>query len=504
MTKPVDVCVVGSGAGGGPIAWELSRAGASVVVLEKGTWHRARDFDRDELATVRRDYFVPFASDEPNLLQRGEQPPQKTTHGWIACCVGGGTVHMSGFVHRLDPGEMAEWPIGTEDLAPWYDKVDRVVGTSGPDAPLPPLRAHPMSRLIDRGAKTLGLDAFPTPRLILTEPRGRRSACAYCSRCGSYGCRTGARGSTLAALVPDAVATGRCEVRPHSMASEVVVENGRAAAVRYIDPAGRAQEQRARIVVLAASAIQTARLLLNSGAANSSGQVGRNLTFSTLAAGWGAWPVGKLASDMVAPGGTRHLQRSIRNRPRDGIINFLLPHENPIHTAERLSRRANPPLWGAALESAVSRYYREIREVEFEVFGRFLPTPGTRVTVDGAAKDRFGVPVARIHLDAHPDDRVASKRVAQTAVDVLKAAGAAETGLSAVGETTFVLQHGTCRMGADPKSSVLDRDCRSWDLPNLYVTDGSCLPSSGAAPTTLTILANSFRVAERIRRELQG
>jgi len=550
LGEEVDVCIVGSGAGGAPMALELAKAGARVVVLEKGPWYKEGvDFDHDEIRNSRRAMWVPWISDEPHLLKTlKDSEPVPSTSGWIANCVGGGTIHMSGFFYRLHPddfrlrsryGELAgstleDWPIGYEELAPWYDKVEREVGVSGlagghpfepPRSgpyPQPPLDENPLSGLVDQGARKLGWHPFKTPRAVLSTSVGERSECVYCDFCGSYGCESGAKGSTLAALLPRALATGRCELRPHSMAFEIATDaEGRATAVRYFDAAGAIVEQKAKVVVVSATSIESARLLLNStsarsptGLANSSGLVGKNLTFSTLAKGYGVFERGKLPEAMRDPHTIHFLQRSLRDHyflaerkgeyDKGGTLNFLLPHRNPIYTAQRLSGRQQPALWGAALQKALHRFYHEVHELEFEVFGEYLPNPGTAVTVDGKVRDRWGIPVATIHLFNHPEDLRNSERVLQHGLEVFKAAGAAETGIETVGGTTFVLQHGTCRFGDNPAASVLNRFCQAHDVPNLYVVDGSFMPTSGGVPTTLTIMANSFRVAAHLVERLKA
>ena len=545
----VDVCIVGSGAGGGPLALELARAGARVVVLEKGPWYRKEDFDHDEIATDRLDKWVPHVDDEPHLVQLADDPaPRKTVQGWIASCVGGGTVHWSGFVHRMHPddfrlesrygsvpdADLADWPIGYDDLAPYYDKVEREIGISGDAAdhpfappragpyPLPPLRENPLAVLIDQGARRLGLHPFATPRAILSRPYGGRPACIYCQVCGGYGCVVDAKSSTAAALVPRALATGRCELRPRCMAFEVTVgSNGRARAVRYYDAAGAVVEQRARFVCISATAIESARLLLNStssrfprGLANGSGLVGKHLTFSTLAEGSGEFEVARLPPQLRPRHAVHFLQRSIRDfyfipdrrggYDKGGTLNFVLPSRNPIATAERVSRRAQPRLWGGALGHAVRRYYDDVREIEFEVFGEFLPNPGTYVSVDGAVKDRWQIPSATIHVRNHPADVENSRWLRDKGLEVLRAAGASAIVEERAGATTYVLQHGTCRFGTDPATSVLDSFCRSHEVANLYVVDGSFMPTSGGVPSTLTIMANAFRVADHLVRNLRS
>jgi choline dehydrogenase-like flavoprotein len=547
--EEVDVCIVGSGAGGAPLALELARAGARVVVLEKGPWYHREDFDHDEIANTRLDKWVPNVADEPHLLQLGDHgPPRRATQGWIANCVGGGTAHWSGFVHRMHPDDfrlqsrygsvegatIADWPIGYDDLAPYYDKVEHEIGVSGEIAdhpfappragpyPLPPLDANPLSALIDQGARRLGLHPFATPRAILSRPYGGRPACIYCDFCGGYGCEVDAKSGTAAALIPRALATGRCELRPRCMAFEVSIDqDGRARSVRYYDAAGKVAEQRARVVCISATAIESARLLLNStssrfprGLANGSGLVGKNLTFSTLAEGSGEFEVARLPPELRPHHKVHFLQRSLRDfyfiperhgrYDKGGTLNFVLPHRNPIATADRVSRRGRPPLWGEALSRALRRYYDEVREIAFEVFGEFLPNPGTFVTVEGEVKDRWQIPSATIHVRNHPADVENSRWLLDKGLELLRAAGAGATVAESAGTTTFVLQHGTCRFGTDPTASVLDKFCRSHEVPNLYVVDGSFMPTSGGVPSTLTIMANAFRVADHLVQRLRS
>ncbi|RMG18203.1 MAG: GMC family oxidoreductase [Deltaproteobacteria bacterium] len=530
------------------MALRLAQAGARVVVLEKGPWYREADFSHDEIETCRRDFFVPFVSDEPHLRPGPDGRPRKSNFGWTAHCVGGGTVHWSGFVHRLHPEDfalarrygrledatLADWPITYRTLAPYYDVAEREIGVSGkagtypnepPRAgpyPLPPVLENPLSSLIDRGAKKLGLHPFVTPRAILSQPYQGRKACAYCDFCGSYGCETGAKGSTAAALIPRAVATGRCEVRPHAMAFEVASgKDGRVTGVRYYDASGQAVMQRARFVVVSCTAIESARLLLNSksarhpnGLANGSGLVGKNLTFSTLAKVYGVFERAKLPEALRPRHKIHFLQRSVQDfyfleekkggYDKGGTLNFILPHRNPIFTADRLSKRHRPRLWGEALYAELRRYYDEVHEIECEVFGEYLPSPRSEVRVDGEVKDRFGIPVATVRAEVHPLDYANVQLLAAKAEEVLRAAGAQKVGYESVGGITDVLQHGTCRFGDDPAASVLDRNCRAHEVDNLYVVDGSFMPTSGGVPTTLTILANSFRVADHLVRRLKG
>ncbi|HEX8794344.1 MAG TPA: GMC family oxidoreductase [Polyangiaceae bacterium] len=542
-----DVVVVGSGAGGGPIALELARAGARVLVIEKGPHVETRDFVHDEVA-MRRHFMVPDPADEPHTLRYGDKSEGTTTsEGWTANIVGGGTVHYSGFFHRMHPVDMrmrstlgpidgadlVDWPISYDDLEPYYRRVDEELGVSGTwrahpfeeprsgPYPLPPLDEHPIARRIDEATAKLGMHAFPTPRAVASRPYRGRRACAYCSMCADYGCPTGAKGSTLATVLPAALATGHCELRAGCMVTEVTVRpDGRASAVVYRDPQGISRAVEARVVVLACSAIETARLLLVSrsaafpdGLANGSGLVGKNLVFSSASLGGASW-----SSDRDARDDGRHLsaQRTVQDfywmdPPVEGVakggtLSFLVGFVQPIAMAEGIARRhakdGGGVLWGTALKKLLrDRMVRS--ELQFETFCEFYATPGTYVDLDPAIKDRWGTPVARMTVSTHPRSRDGTRLLARKAVEVLKALGAEETYVTAEHTETKFLQGGTCRFGKDPATSVLDETCRAHEVPNLYVTDGSFLPTSGGVPLTLTIMANSFRVADHLARRLR-
>src|SRR5579883_1620 len=242
---PVDAVIIGSGAGGAPVALELANAGLRVVLLDKGRRHRDEEFDHDEIEMCRRTFFVPSVTDEPHTVRHGDAAPATpTSDGWISNIVGGGTVHMAGYFHRLHPvdfrlrltlGEIpnstvVDWPIHYSDLEPHYCRAEREIGVSGvarahpfeeprsADYPLPPLNENAFARRIDAACARLGFHPFPTPRAIVSRSYRGRPACMFCALCASYGCEIGAKSSTLVSLIPAAEATGRCEVRPLCMA----------------------------------------------------------------------------------------------------------------------------------------------------------------------------------------------------------------------------------------------------------------------------------------------
>ena len=559
MDKEYDVCVIGSGAGGGPVALTLAQAGYAVLVLEKGPWFREQDFYKDELACCRRSVYTPALEDEQHVIEDldsdgdwvGEATADSGWDFWNGNCVGGSSNFMSGFFYRLKPQDfrllaefgpiaganIADWPISYDDLEPWYTRVEREVGISGrvvrhryaeprssADFPYPPTAEHPIAGRIDAACAELGLQVFPTPRAILSKPQHERRSCEYSGYCGSYGCSTGAKGSSRAALLGRAVATGRCEIRPHAKVHRLVSDRkGRVAAVEYFDAAGATQRVTARVYVVACQAVETSRLLLYStgprhpdGLANRYGQVGRNLLFSAGGAGNGDFPYAQLGEAEAAalrvrgPFVNRSLQdwyfiddQAFGGAAKGGTIDFLLRHPNPIGPAVALKWGDDDRLvWGRPLQAKLKSLFTDAQTLRYEIFCDWLPTDNCRVTLDDQVRDKWGTPVARVRIGYHQHDLKVGHYLNDRALAVLERMGADNIRSSVSGAPPQNLVAGGCRFGIDPRSSVLDADCRAHDVDNLYVTDGSFMPTGGSVPYTWTIYANAFRVAERIRAAL--
>ncbi len=504
-----DAVIVGSGAGGGAVAWRLAAAGWRVHVLEKGPRFSREDY-RHGAGGLRPGQFIPSLDVDPHtVVTERTTTPVRTNLGWIATCVGGGTVHMGGYFYRFHPDDfrmrsrfgeslsLADWPYGYEELEPYYATAERMMGVSGlagadPFAgprstayPMPPLDAHPFARAVEEACRRRGWHPFPTPRAISSQPYDGRPACDYCRVCASYGCPVGARGTVQETFIAHAERTGRCEVRPLSMVREITrTTRDRVGGCIYLDAEGRDHFVAARVVVLAASAIESARLLLLSNLANDEGQVGRNLQFHAVTMGQA------LFDGQVSHGGSPFLGCSIADHyflpegvsdlPKGGMIRFGLA----------------PQVEGPAYFQPTG----EQRVLYFEAFHDFLPNAQTFVTLDDSVKDRWGLPVARIHLDVPAHHRRAGRYLADRAFEIYEDLGASEGITTDVGGTSSYLVHGTCRAGTDPRTSVLDPFCRAHGIGNLYVADGSFMPTSGGTSTTLTIVANALRTAERLLR----
>jgi choline dehydrogenase-like flavoprotein len=305
------------------------------------------------------------------------------------------------------------------------------------------------------------------------------------------------------------------------MAERVEVDSrGRAKSVVYLDPDGVRQEQPAKVVVVSCTAVESARLLLNSsssafprGLANNNGLVGKNLVFSSFGEARATFRISKRKESWPwlrdpAPFVNRSVQDFYvmpdeRNGFRKGgTLGFMWTHPNPIFAGIGIAGHGKRGIFGKQLKDAL-REYRDSKILQFEIYGEFLPTNGTFVTVESSAKDKYGIPVAGITLFRHPRDLKMTDHLVAKGEEVLRAMQPETVERrSASGETTL-LQGGTCRFGKDPATSVLDSDCRAHEVPNLYVVDGSFLPSSGGVPVTLTIAANSFRVADQLVRKLK-
>ncbi|MFM1892668.1 MAG: hypothetical protein RLZ44_1745, partial [Pseudomonadota bacterium] len=395
MDSDFDVCVIGSGAGGGAVAWRLALAGYSVIVLEKGPWLRDGDFFKDELACCRRSTYIPKLRDEQHVIEQrngdGWQATPTAESGWDfwnGSLVGGATNLMSGFFHRLKPvdfrlrsefgpiagANVVDWPISYEDLEPYYAEVERVVGVSGrvgdppfreprstPDFPYPPTTEHAVSGLLDAACAQLGYRPVRVARAILPQPALGRGGCSYSGYCGSYGCATGAKGSARVALLDQAVASGRCAVRPRAKVHRLLSDaRGRVTTAEYFDARDRPCRVDARLFVVACQAIESVRLLRYStgrahpdGLGNRHDQLGRNLVFSAGGSGSGYLTYAKLDDALatrlrrLGPFVNRALQdwyviedpEFAPGRAKGGTIEFLLSHPNPVSLANRAKWR---------------------------------------------------------------------------------------------------------------------------------------------------------------------
>jgi len=537
----VDFVVVGSGAAGGVVAKELSTAGFRVVVLEQGPWRTERDFVHDEIKIFRQSALSTNWEVSPNTFRKTEKDKAQTQPALVyARGVGGTSVHFSANFWRfreIDFKEasvkgtlagtgFADWPITYHDLEPYYTKVDWEIGVAGAPGPFDPPRSRPYPMpphppkstgvLLERGARKLGYKPFPAPMAIASKQFDGRSQCVQCGFCESFGCEVRAKSSSLVTVIPKAVATGRCEIRPNSYARKIETDaKGRATGVKYFDADKKEVFQRAKAVVVCANGAETPRLLLNSssnlfphGLANSSGVVGKYLmpNGAGLAAGVFDHEVNGYKG-IVA---TRVVWDLYELDPKLGLVGgggFDYRFDvTPIQFAMNDGLPPKAPRWGKEYKRWVAQTYT--RTVLCFGHTTSLPVASNSISLDSAVKDAWGVPAIRMTYTDHPQDLKLYKYFAERSEELLHASGAAQTWQLPVESQEFAVHLlGTCRMGNDPKTSVVDKYNRAHDVKNLFIVDGSSLVTSGRGQPTMTIQALAFRAGDNIaqfakRREI--
>lgn len=556
--KKYDVCIIGSGAGAGPTAYELALAGFQVLILEKGPWIKTKDFTKDEIVSSRRSVYSPNLKDEPQVIEK-----QNSNGEWIARsnyetgqdmwngnCVGGSSNFMSGYFNRLKPNDfqllskygeieganIVDWPMTYEELEPYYSKVEKAVGISGKavshqmaeprstaDFPFPPLAENIAANWVDKAALKLDYESLPLPRAILSRPQDERNACYYSGYCGSYGCSSDAKGSSRAALLNKALKSGNLHIIPNAKVFRLEEENKKVVSAHYYNVEGEENKVGAKIFVVAAQAIETSRLLLMSkstnfpqGLANNSGQVGKNLIFSGGGSGSGEFHAedldeqswNQLKAFGVFINRTFHQWYEIDEEPfeksvKGGSIDFLMEHNNGITRAihQKWDDEGNL-VYGSKLKEKLKHYFTELRSLNFEVFVDWLPTDDCYVKLSEEVKDKWGDPVAHIRIHNHDRDVEVGQVLAQKAENVLKEMGAKNINSNISGAPPPNLVAGGCRFGEDPETSVLNPRCQAHEVENLFITDGSWMPTGGSVTHTWTIYANSFRVADVIKEKL--
>jgi len=549
--KTYDVCIVGSGAGGGMAAKVLCEAGADVVMLEAGAmWDTEKDskmsawaYDspRRGASTAERP-FGEFDGCIGGWEIEGEPYTQApgTTFDWFrARMLGGRTNHWGRISLRFGPDDFKrrsldglgdDWPIGYDDLKPYFDKLDRLVGIFGsaenlPNEPngifLPPPRPRCYELLIKQACDRLGVTCIPSRLSILTRPLNGRAACHYCGQCGR-GCATHSNFSSPSVLLPPALATGRLRIIANAMAREVTTdESGLATGVSYINRTDRRDYAvRARIVVLAPSACESARMLLNSkssrfpnGLANSSGVVGRYLTDSTGLSVSGYIP--KMANGVAHNEdgvGGMHLYMPW------WLDNKKLDFPRGYHIELGGGRRSAPSFgvmggiqrfngkggYGKQLKDDYRQYYGST--VSFSGRGEMVPNDDTYCDLDPRVVDTYGIPVLRFHFKFTDHEYLQAKHMQDTFRQIIQELGGTplspmpsrESGYGLEAGGRIIHEVGTTRMGADPRTSVVNQFCQAHEVKNLFIADGGPFVSNADKNVTWTLLALSMRTAEYI------
>jgi choline dehydrogenase-like flavoprotein len=543
--KRVNAVVVGAGAGGGVVAKELAVAGYKVALLERGQWYTPADCHKDDLrnqrTTVLGNAFGPVEAGNPRVLVEldGRErvlTPSMGGYNNNAACVGGGTLSYGAMAWRflekdfrmkstygaLDGSTLEDWPISYDDLEPFYEKAEWEIGVSGDDSgnifkgprrkplPMPPLPVEREHVILEAGAKKLGLHPFSIPMLRNTVPYNGRAECMRCRWCVGFACEVNAKCGTQNTVIPTAIATGNCEIRTGCMVKEIVMDDaGKVKGVAYFDADRRLQTQEADIVVVAGAAVESARLLLNSkhrlfpnGAGNRFDWVGRNLQGHCYSGAVGLFE--EETYDDLGPGSS--IAVCDYNHGNPGLHGgAMLANEFirlPIHAIGMLP--PGVPRWGREHKEFMRRWYRRC----ITVIGptQEMPVWDARVQVDPKVRDAYGIPVARLSGDRHPHSLEIAAVMAGKAEDWVKASGAVRTWKRIPGHGLSGGQHqaGTCRMGTDPKTSVVDPYCRVHDFDNLYVVDGSVHVTNGGFNPVLTIMAIAYRAGAHMAQTHRG
>jgi len=533
--------VVGAGAGGGVVAKELAVNGFEVVLFERGDWVRYDDHPNDELISMRggiRPSMGPDPDKNPRVRISGEGDKIKViplqgsgTH--VAGCVGSGTVSYGAMAWRYMPEDfkmvssygkvkgstLADWPISYDDLEPYYEKAEWEIGVAGDDSqnpfaaprkkpyPMPAFEQNEEGKVLEAACKRLGLHPFPIPMARNSVPYNGRGACIRNHTCVGFACPVNAKNGTHNTVIPKAIASGNCELRTRCTVVEVIVDgDGHARGVKYFDKDKRLRIQTADIVVVAASAIETARLLLSSkskkfpnGAGNNNGWVGRNLQGHAYTGAIGLFDYD--IHHFAGPGAT--VAVCDFNHHNKGIIGGGLLANEFYHLPYKFTktRPPNSPRWG--LEH--KRFQRENFFRYVHVMGPIqeLPNFHSRVVLYEKRRDFWGRPIVGLSGTRHPLDHEHCKFLSARAEEILKEAGAVQTWqkVGGLGQGSGSHQAGTCRMGDDPSTSVVNRYGQVHDIDNLYLADASIFVTNGGFNPALTIMALAYWIGDHLVRK---
>jgi choline dehydrogenase-like flavoprotein len=554
-----DVCVVGSGAGGGMAAKVLTEAGARVMMLEAGIdWDPVKDskmfawsYESPRRGASTTDRPIgEFLAANGGWTIDGEPYSRAGGAGfdWFRCrMVGGRTNHWGRISLRYGPDDFQrrtldslgdDWPITYDDLKPYYDAIDTFIGIFGsnegfrnePDGVFqPPPAPRCYELLIKQAAGRLDIPCVPSRMSILTRPLGDRPACHYCGEC-ARGCAVHANFSSPSVLLPPAMKTGRLTLRTNAMAREVTLDaNGLANGVLYVDRrTGRENHVPARIVVLAASACETARILLNSksakfpqGLANSSGTVGRYLTDSTGVGVSGFIPKlmdGIPHNEDGIQGAHLYIPWWVDNRkldfPRGYHVELSGGRRMPsagfgggIQRFSGLDNGREIGGYGAQLKEDYRRFYGAT--IGLAGRGEMIPNANSYCEIDPNVVDRFGIPTLRFRFRFSDHEINQAKHMQETFRAIITQMGGTPMGNMPSRESNYGLatggrmihEIGTTRMGGDPSTSVLNRNCQAHDVRNVFVADGGPFVTQSDKNPTWTILALAMRTSQFIADE---
>jgi choline dehydrogenase-like flavoprotein len=511
--EEVDFCIVGVGAGGGVLCQRLARAGFSVVAFDAGPfWDVERDWVSDEAGSHKLYW--------NNLRLTGGENPLTLGENNSGQGVGGSTVHWAGFAPRLHPSDFRtysedgvgiDWPISYWDLKPYYELMEKEIPVSGPayfpwgDPHGYPYGPHPTSgvpNVLITGCSRLGVRVSAGgPVAIIAGAHDDRPHCIYRGFC-IQGCKVGAKQSTLISHVPEAVRCG-AEIRDRCMVARINMGTaGLVTGVTYFDRDRQERQQKAKVVIVCGYSIETPRLLLNSacpgfenGLANSSDTVGRYLMTQAGNVILGRFPtLIRMYKGPPANSLTEHWYET--DPKRDFARGFAIQTVGPLPIAFAKQMLAAKGAWGWGMRRIMMDYNHWCA---LGLLGEILPDAGNRVTL-AEEKDEYGLPVAKVTFSLGENDKKLTKFGKETVEQVMWAAGAEEV----VQEARYAHLVGAARMGSNPRASVVNGFGQSHDIANLFICDGSIMPTQGSANPGLTIQALAARTADYLISEREN
>ncbi|NQF16990.1 GMC family oxidoreductase [Brevibacillus sp. HB1.3] len=505
-----DVCIVGAGAAGGVLAYELAKAGLRVVILEAGPfWDPQHDFASDELSMRR------LAWQETRLV--AGKDPLRLGHNNSGRGIGGGTVHFTGVFLRFHESDFKtktvdgvgeDWPITYQDLAPYYDKIEREIAVSGPNhfpwgsfqGPYPYPVREPISanaQLFREGCEKLGIESVVAPLAILSGPFDGRPPCINRGFC-NQGCMPNAKYSGLIHHIPKAIAEG-AEVLSDCMVTEILMAGDRVGGVLF-NHNGLTHRQMARVVILAGFVVETPRLLLSSanaqfpqGLANSSGWVGKAIMPHSSHDVYGRLPEEvRLYKGTPVLALTQHFYETDRERGFARGYTLSAHGSRPVGMAAAIAaeREDGSYLWGKQLRETMLDYNMYAR---ITLVGEVLPHPDNRVTLSGE-KDEYGMPIPTVTFSYQENDKQLYKHAIGQMNRIIEAMGGQPEHV--VSDTAHLM--GGCRMGNDRETSVVNEYGQSHDIPNLFIAGASTFVTSSGSNPTNTVMALAARTADKI------
>jgi gluconate 2-dehydrogenase alpha chain len=557
-----DVCIVGVGGLGGILAKELASAGLKVVGFERGPAPKKEDYaPRDSIRFLVRSEQLDWVRHEPTTVRRRHGDKTSLQYRTSPLNVlGGALLHWTGqsarytpgdfklFTHEIESGnaerakadlsgyDIIDWPLSYDDLEPYYEKFEWEFGVSGeaganPFAgprrqgfPLPPLRHSARMELFTKACRKLGFHPYDTAAGIASAPYkppapydariAERPACVYCAHCNFYGCHVHAKAASLYITIPVALETGNFELKTNAKVFRINMDSaGRVDGVNYFESTGAARVQRARVVILSAFVFEHARLLLISktgkgrfakGLANSSGYVGRNIMAHGDVRAMGVFD-DFIVNGFIGPGSAamriddfngNNFDHADLGFIRGGTIGSS-GEGTPVARIDVL-----PPGmrgWGKEFKEFFARYYT--RTMDLNMQPETLPHQANRVDLDPRHRDRWGLPLPRVTFEFHQNEQRLQKYLAGVGEKIMRATGASRVWTEEKARPNRWA--GGTRMGADPKNSVVNANCQTHDIENLFIVGSSVFPTMAGYPPTATVGALSYRLAEFIRRQKQ-